>query len=87
VPAAAVQRPDERVDADPDTAAWGLWPEVEHPLLGRQRVDGLPVHLSETDWRLERGAPCLGQHNAQVYGELLGLGSDELAALRAQGVI
>jgi hypothetical protein len=55
--------------------------------MGRVRVDGLPVHLSETDWRLERGAPCLGQDNDYVYGELLGLGPDERAGLQAEGVI
>jgi crotonobetainyl-CoA:carnitine CoA-transferase CaiB-like acyl-CoA transferase len=87
VPASAVQRPEERIDRDPNTSGWGLWPEVEHPLMGRVRVDGLPVHLSRTDWSLARGAPCLGQHNEQVYGELLGLGRRDLDELRAEGVI
>ncbi|MGH9301773.1 MAG: CaiB/BaiF CoA transferase family protein, partial [Acidimicrobiales bacterium] len=49
VPAAAVTRPQERIDDDPNVAVWGLWPEVDHPAMGRVRVDGLPVHLSETD--------------------------------------
>ena len=55
--------------------------------MGRVRVDGLPVHLSRTDWSITRGAPCLGEHNDQVFGELLGLAPDEIAALRADGVI
>ena len=87
VPAAPVQTPAERIDGDPDTAAWGLWPAVEHGAMGRVRVDGLPVHLSRSDWRIERGAPLLGQHNDFVYGELLGLSTDEIAALRAEGVL
>jgi crotonobetainyl-CoA:carnitine CoA-transferase CaiB-like acyl-CoA transferase len=87
VPATAVQRPGERIDRDPNTSGWGLWPEVEHALMGRVRVDGLPVRLSRTDWSLARGAPCLGQHNEQIYGELLGLGRRELEELRAEGVI
>jgi crotonobetainyl-CoA:carnitine CoA-transferase CaiB-like acyl-CoA transferase len=87
VPASAVQRPGERIDADPNTSGWGLWPEVEHREMGRVRIDGLPVHLSRTDWSLERGAPCLGEHNERVYGELLGLGRRELDELRAEGVI
>ena len=45
------------------------------------------MHLSETDWELSRGAACLGQHNEFVYGDLLGLGADEIESLRAEGVI
>ena len=69
VPAVAVQRPEERIDHDPGTSEWGLWPWVEHRAMGRVRVDGLPIHLSETDWRIERAAPLLGQDNDEVYGE------------------
>ena len=87
VPAAAVQRPEERIDRDPNTAAWGLWPTVQHSAIGSLRVDGLPVHLSETDWSIERGAPCLGEHNERVFGGLLGLSSSEIASLREEGVI
>jgi crotonobetainyl-CoA:carnitine CoA-transferase CaiB-like acyl-CoA transferase len=87
IPATAIQRPEERVDKDPNTEAWGLWPTVTHTLMGEVRVDGLPVHLSETDWRLERGAGCLGEHNEQVYGEILGMPASEIADLRTDGVI
>jgi crotonobetainyl-CoA:carnitine CoA-transferase CaiB-like acyl-CoA transferase len=85
VPAAVVARPEERIEHDANTAAWGLWPEVEHRAIGRVRVDGLPVHLSRTDWSIARGAPCLGEHNDQVFGELLGLAPEEIDALRADG--
>jgi len=87
VPAAAVLRPGERVEEDPATGPWGLWPTVKHPEMGAVRVDGLPLHLSETDWSLERGAPRLGEHNEEVFVGLLGRSSDELAILRAEGVI
>ncbi len=87
VPAEAVQKPGERIDHDANTAAWGLWPEVEHRAMGKVRVDGEPVHFSETDWRIENAAPVLGQHNEEVYGGLLGLTARDLADLRAEGVI
>jgi len=87
VPASAVQTPQQRIDEDPNTRNWGLWPEVEHREMGRVRVDGLPVHLSDTDWQIRRGAPCLGEHNERVYGEILGLSGVEITALRDEGVI
>jgi crotonobetainyl-CoA:carnitine CoA-transferase CaiB-like acyl-CoA transferase len=87
IPAAAVQTPRERIDEDTATSDWSLWPVVDHPEMGRVRVDGLPVHLGATDWRIERGAPLLGQHNGYVYGELLGLPAAELDELRDEGVL
>jgi crotonobetainyl-CoA:carnitine CoA-transferase CaiB-like acyl-CoA transferase len=87
VPASPVRTPPERIDHDPDVAAWGLFPTVEHLEVGPMRVEGLPIHLSETDWEYARAAPCLGEHNDFVFGELLGLGADAIAALRADGVV
>ena len=87
VPAAAVARPEERIEHDPGTTDWGLWPEVEHTAIGRVRVDGLPVHLSRTDWSMARGAPCLGEDNDRVFGDLLGLDRGEIDDLRRDGVI
>jgi crotonobetainyl-CoA:carnitine CoA-transferase CaiB-like acyl-CoA transferase len=87
VPAAAVARPAERIDQDRTTSEWGLWPTVIHRDMGDVRVDGLPVHLSETDWSIERGAPCLGEHNDIVFKDVLGLSAGEIEDLRAEGVI
>jgi benzylsuccinate CoA-transferase BbsF subunit len=87
VPSAAVQSPQERIDEDLGTSHWGLWPEVTHPEIGSVRVDGLPLHLSETDWVIERGAPLLGQHNQAVLGQLLGLSDDECRQLEADHVV
>jgi crotonobetainyl-CoA:carnitine CoA-transferase CaiB-like acyl-CoA transferase len=87
VPASAVQKPAERIDADPNTSAWGLWPTVHHREMGEVRVDGEPVHMSETDWVIARGSPCLGEHNEQVFGEVLGLTSSQIEDLRTDGVI
>jgi benzylsuccinate CoA-transferase BbsF subunit len=87
VPAAAVQRPAERIEDDAETARWGLWPTVTHSKMGEVRVDGIPAHFSETDWVIERGAPCLGEHNDLVFGELLGHSAEELEDFRAAGVL
>jgi benzylsuccinate CoA-transferase BbsF subunit len=87
VPAAAVQKPEERIERDPATAELDLWPTVHHTKMGDVRVDGLPVRFSETPHRISRGGPCVGEHTAEVLTSLLGLGAGEIAALREEGVI
>jgi benzylsuccinate CoA-transferase BbsF subunit len=87
VPAAPVAKPAERVDHDAATAGFGLWPTATHTKMGEVRVDGLPVHFSKTDWEIRRGGPCLGEHTEQVLTGLLGLSKDDVAALRAEGVV
>jgi crotonobetainyl-CoA:carnitine CoA-transferase CaiB-like acyl-CoA transferase len=87
VPCGPVLRPVERCDANPDNDGWRLWPTVTHARYGPLRVDGLPVHLSATDWSLERGGPVLGQDNERVLGEILGLSGAEIGRLSDEGVI
>jgi crotonobetainyl-CoA:carnitine CoA-transferase CaiB-like acyl-CoA transferase len=87
VPCAPVTRPSERCDVDPETEAWGLWPTVTHTKHGAVRVDGLPVHLTATDWQIDRGGPVLGEDNERVYSEVLGLTTAEIGRLAADGVI
>ena len=57
-------------------------------------ADGTPLKLSAIAPRFERTpggtrwiGPELGSHNEEVYSELLGMGADELASLRKDGVI
>jgi benzylsuccinate CoA-transferase BbsF subunit len=87
VPADQVARPADRIDNDPRTAAWGLWPTVHHEEIGETRVEGIPVHMSETDWSISFGAPCLGADNDYVYGSLLGLSPGEIADFQEREVI
>ena len=87
VPAAAVQHPEDRIERDPNTKAWGLFPTVEHAEMGSARVDGMAVALSETPATIEKGAPTLGQHNSDVYGDILGMSTDTVLELTDEGVI
>jgi crotonobetainyl-CoA:carnitine CoA-transferase CaiB-like acyl-CoA transferase len=87
VPAAAVASPEDRIEHDPGTSEFGLWPWVHHTEIGDVRVDGVPVHCSETDWSIEHGAPCLGEHTDDVLRDVLGLDDDEIASLHADAVV
>ena len=59
--------------------------EVNSAHHGRQRLVGQPVTLERTPSTIARATPRRGEHTAEVLGEL-GLGTDELQRLRAQGV-
>jgi benzylsuccinate CoA-transferase BbsF subunit len=87
VPCERVATPEDRIEHDSRTSRWGLWPTVDHAELGERRVEGIPIHLSETDWSITRGAPCLGADNHLVYGTLLGLSTEEIDDLAARKVI
>ncbi|MBI4236169.1 MAG: CoA transferase [Chloroflexi bacterium] len=54
----------------PHTHARGFMVEVEHPFVGRYRAAGASALYSATPWRLQRPAPTLGQHTAEVLQEL-----------------
>lgn len=71
----------------PHLKARDYFVDMEHPELGRLRNLGAPFKLPASPGGPVRPAPLLGQHNAEVYGQLLGLGADELAALGREGAI
>ena len=57
VPAAPVAMSEDRIEHDPDNAAWGLFPTVHHPEIGDVRVDGMPGPLlARRTGSIERGA-------------------------------
>jgi formyl-CoA transferase len=64
----------------------GMIVDVDHPTRGRMAIPGSPIRLSASPTEVTR-APLLGEHNADVYGRLLGLGEADLAALRRDGVV
>ena len=60
---------------------------MDQPGIGEMTVTNNPIKLSETKSSLRMPAPLLGQHNAEVYGELLGYDEAKLQELRERAVI
>lgn len=77
-----------RVTTDEHVAvAREMFVPLHHPVIGDMKVNGNPVKLLDTKADISRPAPALGQHNSEIYGELLGLSEEELAALKEGKVI
>ena len=60
---------------------------VDHPVVGERPTPTVPFRYASVDRWLRRAAPTLGADNTSILGGVLGLSSDELAALEADGVI
>jgi crotonobetainyl-CoA:carnitine CoA-transferase CaiB-like acyl-CoA transferase len=78
---AAQLRDDEHLQAR------GTFVTVDDPDLGPMTVQGPVAQLSGTPGRIDHLGRALGADNDAVYGDLLGVPADRLAALRAKGVL
>ncbi len=91
VPAAAVQKADDRCERDPQLRARGYFVPLPHSEIGIWNVEGFPAKFGKIPVDVgglpHRGAPMMGEDNDAVYRNLLGLSSEEIATLREEWVI
>jgi crotonobetainyl-CoA:carnitine CoA-transferase CaiB-like acyl-CoA transferase len=71
----------------PQTKAREYFVEVDHPVAGKADYPGPPYKWTETPATVRRPAPCLGEHNEEIYCQELGLSRDDLATLRGGGIV
>ena len=87
IPAGRVYRAPEML-ADPHFAAREAIVEIETERYGNIKMQNAFPKLSATPSGVRSPAPSqVGQHNALIYGDLLGLDQEALANLAAAGVI
>lgn len=65
--------------SDPQLASRGAWQPQEHAEIGRHHYRMPAYQLSETPGSVRGPAPCLGEHNQEVFREWLGLSEAEFA--------
>ena len=72
---------------DPHSQECRLFEPVSHPDGQIKEMAGLPWRFSETPAHVRLPAPRPGEHNRYVFGNLLGLSSQDMAELEREGVI
>ncbi|MEZ5652677.1 MAG: CoA transferase [Burkholderiaceae bacterium] len=77
----------DQIFDDPQMKARDMICEVPDGDFGSVRMQNVVPRFTNAPTRIERSAGALGEHNEQIYGDWLGMSADELAALRAKGVI
>ena len=73
--------------ADPQVVHREMAAEVSHPTIGLLRLVGAPIKYSETPAAIRLPPPLLGEHTDEILSGVLGYSSDQIAALRKQGVV
>lgn len=76
----------EGLFSDPQLAARRQWRVRRHPEIGNQAYCFPGFDLTEAPGDIVSAAPCLGADNTFVFGNLLGIGEEEMNSYRAAGV-
>jgi crotonobetainyl-CoA:carnitine CoA-transferase CaiB-like acyl-CoA transferase len=73
--------------SDPQITFRQIWQSKEHPEIGPQHYRMVSYQLEDTPGRIRGPAPCLGEHNAEVFQSLLGLPPEEQQRLLENGAL
>jgi benzylsuccinate CoA-transferase BbsF subunit len=86
--AAGVVKTGADLHSDPQLAHRRHFQTLDHPEMGESDLyESAPFRLSRTPGSVTKPAPCLGEDNAYVYTEILGLSDEEFVSLMAERVI
>jgi crotonobetainyl-CoA:carnitine CoA-transferase CaiB-like acyl-CoA transferase len=86
LPGAPVVSMAEAVE-DENLQARGAMLEVEHPAAGTLKMLRPWIRFSESDTTIRHAGPAVGEHNYEVYAELLDMSPEAVDELAARGVI
>jgi crotonobetainyl-CoA:carnitine CoA-transferase CaiB-like acyl-CoA transferase len=86
VPATPVNNLD-RAFAEPPVIEREMIVEYDHPDVGKVRLPGNPIKMSDMGATPSTPAPQLGQHTDAVLDRLLGISGTQLADLRKSGAV
>ena len=76
-----------QVVEDPHLKERGYFVDIEHPVIGKAKIPGIPFKLSETGGEIERPSPLVGEHNELIFGKYFGISPEEIKKLKDEGVL
>jgi crotonobetainyl-CoA:carnitine CoA-transferase CaiB-like acyl-CoA transferase len=79
----------DEISKDPHVQATDMieYTDLEEPGLEKVPVSGIPMRLSKTPGSVRTRAPRVGEHNLEIYRDVLGYDEEKIAGLTAEGVI
>ena len=72
---------------DPHIAYRNMLVDIDQPQVGKIKIVGSPIRLSETPGEVYAPAPLLGQHSEEILEKLLGYKKAEIESLKDENVI
>jgi CoA:oxalate CoA-transferase len=72
---------------DPNIRYRRMLVEMEQPGVGKVRIAGSPIHLSETPGEVYSPAPLLGQHSEEILKDVLGYSQEAIDQMRREGIV
>jgi crotonobetainyl-CoA:carnitine CoA-transferase CaiB-like acyl-CoA transferase len=77
----------KQVIEDPHLKDRGYFVDIDHPVIGKAKIPGIPFKMSETPGSVERPSPLVGEHNELILGKYLGMNREEIEKLKGEGAI
>jgi len=87
LPCAPINKIDQVME-NPQVLSRNMIVEVEDHIAGKVKIAGNPIKMDSVPEEMTRGkVPEVGEHNSEIYGDLLGYTNEQLELLTKDGVI
>ena len=86
VPSAIVARSKDLLTDNPHLAERGYWQQIDHPEVGETTFTAPPYLIDGKRLELKR-PPLIGEHTEMVLRDILGCDTQEIARLKAEGIL
>jgi len=76
----------EEISKHPQIEAREMLVEIQHPVMGPLKIQGVPIKLSDTPGCVRTSSPLLGEHTEEVLASI-GIDQEGARSLREKGIV